>query len=593
MVKLTGTPINPGIVEGSTFIKVNPIQVLSGKTSNLVDPKIEVQKYFEAIDTLHSEFQALKYNNNELSNKTNQQMIDLYLAILNDPVFKKRIPLLIAEQKTSVNYIIIQELEAIQKEFAKINNEYFRSRFDDFQSIGYKILEKLMGIGEYENITKPKIIIAETLSAVDLLHIPLKYIIGIITAFGGSTSHAAILAEALEIPAIFGVKDLIEYIHKKDKVIMDGYTGNIIINPSLETSAFYKNLSQRHLRYKQEVLSSASGNQTTDGHPFSILANIGNAYDIPLIQKYKGDGIGLLRTETLVLLEEALLSEEEQSIYYHDILTKVPQMPVYIRTLDLGGDKTIRDETITPLNEDNPFLGFRSTRLFVQDPREFKKQIRAIIKNHHINPNIKIIIPFITTLDDFLILKSIILECYTELYHSPCPIPIGMMVEVPSALICIEDYLPHTDFVSIGTNDLTQYILATDRNNLHVSHYHTPAHPAIIRMLALAGQSCNNHGVPLSLCGEMGREPHFIRLLYGLGIQTLSMSPLGIPMARYILTHSTLQECKQIVADILKIQHASVIEEYLQQDLINFLKKQDAYFDNNFLVSHQTNSESL
>ncbi|MGL5955797.1 MAG: phosphoenolpyruvate--protein phosphotransferase [Brevinema sp.] len=593
MLKLQGTPINPGIVEGPTFIKMNPIHILSGKTCNLIDPNTEVQKYWEAIDTLHSEFQALKYNNNELSNKTNQQMIDLYLAILNDPVFKKRIPLLIAEQKVSVDCIIIQELETIQKEFAKINNEYFRSRFDDFQSIGYKILEKIMGIGDYENITKPKIIVAETLSAVDLLHIPLEYIIGIITAFGGSTSHAAILAEALEIPAIFGVKDIIDYVHKKDIVIMDGYTGDIVVNPTPETSTFYKTLSQRHLHYEQEVLSSVSGNQTKDGHSFSILANIGNAYDLPLIYKYNGDGIGLLRTETLVLLEEALLGEEEQSAYYHDILVQTAQMPVYIRTLDLGGDKTIRDEAITPLDEDNPFLGFRSTRLFVQDPREFQKQIRAILKNHHINPNIKIIIPFITTLDDFLILKSIILECYTELYNAPCPIPIGMMVEVPSALICIEDYLPHTDFISIGTNDLTQYILATDRNNLHVSHYHTPAHPAIIRMLALAGQSCNNHGVPLSLCGEMGREPHFIRLLYGLGIHTLSMSPLGIPMARYILTHSTVQECKKIVADVLKMQYARYIEEYLQQDLINFLKQQDAYFDNNFLISNQTPSESL
>lgn len=593
MLKLKGTPINRGIVEGTAFIKIDLARVLSKKKPKTVDPDLEIRHYLETLESLCLEFQEIKYNNNELSNITNQQMADLYIAILQDPVFRKRIPNLIEEQKISATHIVLKELANIKKEFAKINNEYFRSRFDDFQSIGHKILERLMGIGQYNSIKKPKIIIAETLSAVDLLHIPLEYITGIITASGGVTSHAAILAEAMEIPAVFGVKNITTHINKKDKVIMNGYTGDIIISPDQQTTDFYQGLSLKHQQYEEKVFASANGNTTKDGHSFSILANIGNPSEIQSVHRYQADGIGLLRTETLVLLEESLLSEDEQSDYYKTILTEINGLPVYIRTLDLGGDKTIQNAEITPIDEENPFLGFRSTRLFVKDPLEFQKQIKAIIKNYSLNSNIKILIPFVTTLDDFLILKSIIMSCYTELYDQPCPIPIGMMAEVPSAIICLEDFLPHVDFISIGTNDLIQYVLATDRNNTYVAHYHTPANPAIIRLLSFTGKTCNLHNIPLSLCGEMGREPHFIRLLYGLGISTLSMSPVGIPMARYILMHSTIDECKQLVNSVIKMQYAHQIEEYLKNDLVEFLKKQDTYFDSDFILSHQEPMESL
>ncbi len=589
MLKLKGIPINNGIIEGPAFIKANPLRILLRKKPEIIDPVAETKNYLQVLDKLKDEFQQLKKAQTHFSNKTNQQMADLYIAILNDPVFKKQIPKLIAEQKIEATFIIIQELNYIEQEFAKLNNDYFKSRVDDFKAIGHKILETLMGIGTYDHIKKPKIIIAESLSAGDLLHMPLEYIKGIITASGGATSHAAILAEALEIPAIFGVEGLIRHLSKKDTIIMDGYTGDVIFKPTPEVSKFYQELSIKHKKYEQDVLADAKGNSTMDGKYFSIMANIGNAHDVNLIHKYHADGVGLLRTETLVLLEESLLSEQEQSSYYNTILEETNSLPVYIRTLDLGGDKTITNSSITPLDEENPFLGFRSTRLFVTDPTEFKKQVHAILENYDTNPNIKIIIPFITTLDDFLTLKEVALECIKETINKP--IPIGMMLEVPSAIICLEDYIPHSDFFSIGTNDLTQYILATDRNNSHVAHYHTPANPAIIRMLSYAGSICKKHDTPLSLCGEMGKESHFIRLLYGLGINTISMAPASIPMSRYILMHSTEDECKKVAENVLKMQHSHQIIDYLKQDLVEFLKKQNLYFDSEFIISNQDASE--
>lgn len=593
MLKLKGIPINQGISEGTVFIKINPIKTLLKKKCTTIDPTIEIDNYLKIITTLQHEFQQLKYNNIALSNNTNQQMADLYIAILNDPVFKKRIPEHIEKQKIPATYIILQNIETIKQEFAKIDNEYFRSRFDDFQSIGYTLLERLTGSRGYRSINKPKIIVAENISAADLLHLPLEYIQGIITADGGATSHAAILAEALDIPAIFGVKTIIEHINRRDKIIMDGYGGDVIINPLPETCIFYHNLIQRHIQYEENIIASAKDCHTTkDGYPISILANIGNLYDIHLIHKYNADGVGLLRTETMVLLQEQLFSEEEQTLYYESFFKETKHLPISIRTLDLGGDKIIKNSSITPLDEENPFLGFRSTRQFVRDPQEFKKQIRALLKSYHLNPNIKIIIPFVTTLDDLLTLKDIIIECYKELYTSPFTIPIGIMAEVPSALICLPDYFPHIDFISIGTNDLTQYILATDRNNNYVSHYHNSAHPAIIRLLYYAGQQCLEHNIPLSICGEMAKEPYFIRLLYGLGISTLSMSPIGIPMARYILANSTREECQQIVKDIIPMQHTQQIEDYLYQDLVKFLTKQNAYFDNCIINTTSTVTRS-
>ena len=593
MLKLKGIPINQGIVEGTVFIKVNPIKTLLTKKYTTIDPIIEIKNYLEVISSLQHEFQQLKYKNIALSNNTNQQMADLYIAILNDPVFKKRIPEHIQEQKIPASYIILQNIETIKQEFAKIDNEYFRSRFDDFESIGHKLLEILTGSRGYASISKPKVIVAENLSAADLLQLPLEFVQGIITADGGATSHAAILAEALDIPAIFGVKNIIEHANRTDTIIMDGYGGDVVINPLPETSIFYQNLIQRHLQYEETIIASAKDCHTTkDGHPISILANIGNIYDVHLIHKYNADGIGLLRTETIVLLEEELFSEEDQTIYYESFFKKTKNLPVSVRTLDLGGDKTIKNAAVTPLDEENPFLGFRSTRQFVRDPREFKKQIRALLRSYHINPNIKILIPFVTTLDDLLILKALVIESYKELYTTPFTIPIGIMAEVPSTLICLSDYFPHIDFISIGTNDLTQYVLATDRNNKYVSHYHNSAHPAIIKLLYHAGDQCLKHNIPLSICGEIAKEPHFIRLLYGLGIPTLSMSPTGIPMARYILANSTQEECQQLVKDILPMQHTQQIESYLHNDLINFLTKQNAYFDNCIINASNTTTRS-
>ena len=593
MLKLKGIPINQGIVEGTVFIKVNPVKTLLKKKCTTIDPTIEINNYLEVIATLQHEFQQLKYQNIALSNSTNQQMADLYIAILNDPVFKKRIPEHIQEQKIPATYIILQNVETIKQEFAKIDNEYFRSRYDDFESIGYKLLERLTGTRGYASISKPKIIVAENLSAADLLQLPIEFIKGIITAGGGATSHAAILAEALDIPAIFGVKNIIEHANRTDTIIMDGYGGDVIINPLPETSVFYQDLTKKHLQYEENIIASAKDCRTTkDGHPISILANVGNIHDVHLIHKYNADGIGLLRTETMVLLKGQLFSEDEQTLYYESFFKKTNNLPVSVRTLDLGGDKTIKNASITPLDEDNPFLGFRSTRQFVRDPREFKKQIRALLKSYPINPNIKIMIPFVTTLDDFLILKAIVIESYKELYTTPFTIPVGIMAEVPSTLICLSDYFPHVDFISIGTNDLTQYVLATDRNNKYVSHYHNSAHPAIIKLLYYAGEQCLKHNIPLSICGEIAKEPHFIRLLYGLGIPTFSMSPIGIPMARYILANSTLDECQQLVKDILPMQHTQQIESYLHNDLINFLTKQDAYFDNCIINTSNTTTRS-
>lgn len=587
MVTIKALPIHPGIVEGSVFIKMDPIKLISQQIHHSINLEEEIERYFHVLDTLTQEFQQVQWNNKEMSNNTRQQLVQLYIALLSDPTFTKKVPALILEQKLPATKAVLAKLEIIKQEFSKINNEYFRSRFDDFQSIGHKIIEKLLGHSGYKEIKKPKIIVTESLSAAELLHIPVENILGILTATGGVTSHAAIIAEALDIPSIFGLEENINLISSKDNIIMDAYTGTIIVNPSPEISLEYQSIKEKRSQYKEDITYAT---QTHSDSSFSIMANIGNIHDLDMLTKYYGDGIGLLRTETMVLLENSYLSEEEQTSYYSALLEKTQNMPVVIRTLDLGGDKKLQDNQIMPIYEDNPFLGFRSTRLFVQDSTEFKKQIRALINAFPKNPKLQILLPFITILTDFITLKNIILDCYEELHgHRNCPIPIGIMAEIPSTLICIDHFLEYVDFVSIGTNDLIQYVLATDRNNTYVSQYHQSTHPSILRLLQNITKCCNEYNIPLSLCGEMGKEPHLTRLLLGFGIRSFSMSPPSIPMIKYIATYSDIEECKKLVTDIQGMRYSEEIFEYLKQDLVMFLKSKNAYFENNILQNSKNN----
>ena len=582
MTTIKGFPVHPGIVEGSVFIKLNSVKAIPNKNLPPLDVETEIACYLGVLDSLKKEFQDLLQPSEEKSKSTTTQLIELYIALLGDPTFTQNIPNLIKEKKRTAVKAVQETMKIIEQEFSKIENEYFRSRFDDFKSIGDKILEKILGHGGFEALRKPKIIVAESLSVAELLHIPPTNILGIITATGGATSHTAILAESLNIPAIFGIKEQFNLFSSKDRVIMDAYTGTIVLGPSPSVSSQYQEIKKRRIQYEHDMLQTTkncSAENSEDNECVFVMANIGNLNDTSLVEKYHADGIGLYRTEDLFLASSSYLDEEDQARYYEKLMEQT-KGPVTIRTLDIGGDKTIKNSVLSPVNEDNPFLGFRSTRLFVQDPTEFKKQIRALITTYEKHPRLKIMIPFISTLEDFISLKKVCLDIYEEIHgHRECPIPIGMMAEVPSTAIAIRDFLPYTDFVSIGSNDLIQYLLAVDRNNTSVAHYHSSSNPALLMVLRHVAQACKEHKIPISICGEIGKEPHLARLLLGFGITTFSMSPINIPIIKYIVMNSSKEECEKLAEDLKPLIFESEITAYLQKDLDNFLKSRGVSFD--------------
>jgi len=577
---LQGIPISNGIIQGSVFIKHDPVKSTLLRYASILSVEIEIEKYMDILNDINKEFQHLKWHNNEVSSSISQQMINLYSALLSDPVFTQKIPQLIKDNNISAPHAVVQKLDKIQEEFANLENKYFRSRFYDFKSIGDRILDKLCGNKSLLDINSPVIIATASFSLAELLQIPKKYILAILSETGGTTSHAAILSESISIPAVFGIKNLLYHIQENDQIIVNGYKGNIIINPSTDISQKYLFLKEKHLQYNQDIQNSLSSqSQTLDNQDISIQANASNITDIENAQLYNADGVGLLRTEVLALTKGYIPDEEEQYQYYKELFLILKDKPIYIRILDLGGDKFLnRNDTL--LNEANPFLGYRSIRMFIEHPNMIKSQFYAIIRASHYNRNIKVLFPFITTLKDIIVLKELFYSCYQEIHpNQKCLIPIGIMAEIPAIIICLKDLLPYIDFVSIGTNDLTQYTLAVDRNNSFVSKYYQVSNPAVFRLIASALAQCNQAGIPISICGEICKDPIYSRVLLGMGAFTFSMTPSFIPLIKYILTKSNYQECRELWKKISTFTDSKEIDKYLSDELDEFLKLHGTYFE--------------
>lgn len=583
MLVLKGTPISTGIVEGPIFIKKNSKRMFNYTTAKFQGKEVEVSLYQDSLTTLIEELKSLKWNHEEVSDKTGQQMITLYNSLINDDFFKYKIPQCICDEQISAQEAILKKLALIKKDFDALDNEYFRARYQDFAALGNRILEILNGSSTIQNITDPVIFIAQSLSVADLLAFSKDKMLGIVTSEGGITSHAAILAESMEIPAIFGVKDLLSHVKNNQNIIMDAYKGEVIINPNTKTLENYRTLRQMRIKYENQIIESISQSFTTlDGQSLEIMVNVGSLHDITLAKKHHADGIGLLRTEVFCLSKNRSLNEEEHYQYYKEFLTYANNYPVTIRTVDLGGDKFLKHRDKNLINELNPFLGYRSTRMFIDSPDELKMQLRALIKASPINPKIKIMLPFISTLEDLLFLKDIYYQAADELKDEVPDghkIPLGIMVEVPSVVICIDDFLPHIDFISIGTNDLTQYILAADRNNPLVARYYQNSHPSIIKLIYHVVQKANEFKIPVSLCGEMAKEAIYTRLFLGIGMRSLSMNPLFLPLVKFVSSHSNPKECLFLWKEIVKMKSAKEIDAFLEEDLNNFLKEKGAYFD--------------
>lgn len=583
MYSLRGIPISKGIANGKVLIRHDVTKLI--RSNNRIDEEqieTELERYRDALQKVKDEITSLKESPRTPLSRQNAQLIDFYSVLINEDLFLNVVPNSIKANNFPADTALVNELDKIKEEFTKLDNEYFQSRFLDFKAIADRILRKLFGDIDLTAIDTPIILAAEEISVAEVLHIPKEYVLGIATESGGTTSHAAIIAESLEIPAVFGIKDLLSYLKKNDRMIVDGYKGLVILNPDNSNIKDYDHLRTVYSAKEKEIIRSVSlPGQMADGAKVEIKANVSNTMDLNIARRHGADGIGLFRTEMAFITSQKFLNEEEQFELYKEYLLLFKEKEVIIRTLDLGGDKFFgRRQSI---KDPNPFLGYRSIRIFLREVDKFKQQLRAIIRASVFNDNIKILIPMISSIEEIQKVQKIFKECEEEVKSEGKPfkynIPLGIMVEIPSAAMLSSEMASLVDFFSIGTNDLTQYTLAVDRDNPKVTSFYQPLNPAVLRLIDLTIKNGNTAGIPVSVCGEMARNPLYIRLLLGMGVRNLSINPAYIPLVKTIIIKSREKDVAELWDQVKAMTTPAEIEAHLKYDLKrNMFEIYESYF---------------
>lgn len=442
------------------------------------------------------------------------------------------------------------------------------ARSADIADMKKKVLYKILNKEEINLSQLPSntILITSELTTSDTAKLNLNNIAGIITEVGGVNSHMAIMARTHEIPAVVGVKQIIKQIKDGDLIAINGETGEIFINPSKEEWTRFEEIRENSKKEKEKLETYKKEiSATKDGHHVELLANIGGPQDIELIMKNTAEGVGLFRSEFLYMNSEDFPTEKEQFEAYKKVAEKLQNKRIVIRTLDIGGDKNLKYMKLP--KEDNPFLGYRAIRIFLDNISLFKVQLRAILRASAYG-NLAIMIPMISSIEELRESKKVIQEVKDELRTKQIPfnenIEIGIMIEIPSAALMAEELAKECDFFSIGTNDLIQYTIAVERGNEKVSNLYTHFHPAVIRLIKSTIDGAHKNNILCGMCGEAAGDPAFIPILIGLGLDEFSMNANKILQARKLIRKLNFQECKQIAQDILKLNYTEEIKRKLK-----------------------------
>jgi phosphotransferase system enzyme I (PtsI) len=443
--------------------------------------------------------------------------------------------------------------------FSEIDDEYLRERAGDIRDVAQRVLQNLLGQAENSltRLADKRIGIANDISPSDSASIDRSAALGIATDSGSKTSHAVIVARSMKVPAVVGLRDMTKRVKHGDWVILDGYDGVVIINPSESTLFRYGKIQEQKKTFESRLLKANQQPAVTlDGVAVTLMANIEKSDEVKLVRDYNAQGVGLFRTEYIFLNSARIPTEQEQFLAYKATAEGVAPNPVVIRTLDLGGDKPMSGSPDLFPKENNPFMGFRAIRFCLEHQAIFKDQLRAILMASAYG-KVRIMYPMISGHEELARANAVLGECMAELKERGVPfdenIEVGAMIEVPSAAETVDLLAPDCRFLSIGTNDLIQYLLAIDRVNDRIAHLYEPTHTAVIRTLRRIIEEGHRHKLPVSVCGEMAGDPVFAPLLLGLGVDCLSMAPAWIPSVKYIIRAMTMAEARALAQEALRM----------------------------------------
>lgn len=560
---LVGKGISEGIGLGKAVIlKENELKIEKQK---IEDISAEKQRVYNAIEEVENEIENLILN----ISGTEKEIMQAYLMILQDPSLTEEMINIIEQEKCNSAYAVEIGLNKIIKTFEEMDDPYMAARSRDIEDMKRRILYKLLKIEEIDLSKLPKntILVAKELQTSDTAKMNLKNISGIITEIGGVNSHMAIIARTNEIPAIVGIKHIFENIKENDYIALNGATGEIFLNPTQDKiEELTKN--QENLNQEKHELEKYKNKKaiTKDGHQVELLANIGGPQDIQIVVDNTAEGVGLLRSEFLYMDAKDFPTENEQFEAYKKIAEGLENKKLVIRTLDIGGDKDLKYMKLP--KEENPFLGYRAIRIYLDNVDLFKVQLRAILRASSYG-NVAIMLPMISSIEELQKSKEIIEEVKQELKSKNISfnenIEVGIMVEIPSSAIMADEFAKECDFFSIGTNDLIQYTIAVERGNEKVADLYSHYNPAVIRLIKFAIDGAHKAGILCGMCGEAAGDVKFIPLLVGLGLDEFSMNANKILKARKLITDLDFEECKQLAKEILQLASTEDVKNRLEK----------------------------
>jgi phosphotransferase system enzyme I (PtsI) len=563
MTSLKGIAASNGIAIAKAYRLVEPDLSFDKKT--IENPAAEIDRFRLSMEKSKSELESIRKNAEENLGADKAAIFEAHLLVLSDPELIAPIEDQITNEKVNAEAALKETADMFVKMFEQMENEYMKERAADIRDVTKRVLSHLLGVQivNPSMISEEVIVIAEDLTPSDTAQLNKQFVKGFATNIGGRTSHSAIMARSLEIPAVVGTKTATAEIKNGDFVIVDGLKGEVHINPAPEIVQQYQQVHQQYEAQKAEWAKLVNEKTVSaDGHHVELAANIGTPNDLKGVKENGGEAIGLYRTEFLYMGRDQLPTEQEQFEAYKTVLEGMEGKTVVVRTLDIGGDKELPYMNLP--KEMNPFLGFRAIRLCLEEQDIFRTQLRALLRASLFG-NLKIMFPMIATLDEFRSAKKILEEekqkLITEGQKVSEKIELGIMVEIPSTAVLADQFAKEVDFFSIGTNDLIQYTMAADRMNQRVSYLYQPYSPSILRLVKMVIDAAHSQGKWAGMCGEMAGDEIAIPLLLGLGLDEFSMSATSILKARSQIRNLSKADMEKLASEVLNRQTTAQVVE--------------------------------
>jgi phosphoenolpyruvate-protein phosphotransferase len=565
---LKGIPVSPGIAVARAYCVD---EVLSRREPHQLDVAVlseEVARFDQACQAAGDELDVIVERVSRQLGEGEASIFRAHRLLLRDPALIGKVKSIILNRHVDARTALHEVLDEYAALFSKIEDEYLKERMADIRDVIGRVMAQL-ALNETrrqptEN-TEPIILVAPEILPSQALLLKKFKVIGIITEAGGSTGHAAILARALGIPSVSGLRGVLRQVQTGDLLVLDGRSGSVLVKPDAEAEAAYRKLQREYVDLRDKLVENRDQEPVSlDGTPVELLANVNGVADAEMAVRTGATGVGLYRTEYLFLTHPTVPSEEEQLAEYRAVIEASPNQSITIRTLDIGGDKLV--PYFGHAREANPFMGWRSIRLSAAYPEFFQTQLRAILRAA-LHGDVKLLFPMISTLEEVHQIKRLVRRTRRKLEREGVPhrgdLPLGVMLEVPAAALCIDAILAEVDFVSIGSNDLIQYVMAADRDNPKVAHLCEPYSPAILKLLNYVLKACARHGRPVTLCGEMAGRPRCFLPLFGMGLRKLSMSPAFVPTLKELVRSSQLSYAEKVARRALRLRTFKDVRDFL------------------------------